>query len=214
MFNLSTVWALLWPDCCPGCEAAPRASSALGLCGDCVAGVGLDPQVVPLRSSIVRGWVLGPYSGPLGGVVRRAKYRPDPWLSSALGVRVGQAMQSRVFVDAVVPVPMPTVRRMRRGFDQSERMASQVAQILGVPMIRSLRRKPGPPQVGRSALDRRRLGPTSFGVRFLPPPKVLLVDDVVTTGASVHACARRLRRAGAQAIWVAAATRQRSGKDS
>lgn len=161
-------------------------------------------RVLRLPGSIVRGWVLGPYAGPLGGAVRRAKYGPDPGLAKQLGQALGKGLQGRVNVDAVVPIPMPRLRRMRRGFDQAEWMAVWVSRILDVPMLPLLRRRPGAAQVGRGGVDRRKLGPRDFEVLRRCPARVLLVDDVVTTGASVHACARGLRRHGAEHVWVGA----------
>lgn len=104
-------------------------------------------------------------------------------------------------VDVVAWTPTTPDRRRSRGFDQSELIARVVARRLGRPSRGLLRRANGPAQTGRSAAERW-AGP-SFSLRARPSPgtKVLLVDDVVTTGATVAAAAGCLR-AGADGLVI------------
>jgi predicted amidophosphoribosyltransferase len=108
-------------------------------------------------------------------------------------------------VDVVTWAPTTAARRRARGFDQGELIARFVAAELCLPCRRFLRRRPGLPQTGRSAADRWS-GP-DFLVRRAPPGRVLVVDDVVTTGATVAAAARALRAAGASRVVVLALSR-------
>ena len=108
---------------------------------------------------------------------------------------------------AVLPVPLPFWRRRRRGFNQSEQLASPVARSLGIPLVRSvLRRRARPPQTLMSPSARRRNVRGAFRVRRLPEQLVgrplLLVDDVFTTGSTVEAAVRTLIRAGAGPVDV------------
>jgi predicted amidophosphoribosyltransferase len=124
------------------------------------------------------------------------------WLAAAMAHLV---VASGWPVDAVTWVPTTSARRGRRGFDQAELLARGVAAHLGVPCRAYLLRGPGPAQTDRD-LDGRRRGPTIVG-RGRPPPTILLVDDVVTTGSTVSAGARALRAAGADRVVVVAAAR-------
>lgn len=90
--------------------------------------------------------------------------------------------------------PTGAQRRRQRGFDQAELLARAVARRRGLRCVSLLRRLPGPPQAGRSRSDRR-TNP-AFVIRGAAPDVVLLVDDVVTTGATLTSAARALRAAG------------------
>ncbi|MCU1496577.1 MAG: hypothetical protein JWM47_530, partial [Acidimicrobiales bacterium] len=90
-------------------------------------------------------------------------------------------------------------------------LARAVAAVLNVPFRRLLRRHPGAAQTGRDALARHE-GPGFEPRRRLAGSRVLLVDDVVTTGATVAAAARALREAGATTVHVVAAARTPPGR--
>jgi ComF family protein len=149
--------------------------------------------------------VLGPYEGVLGACVRRAKYRPDPRLAQDLGRRLARAARGRLpRVDAVVPVPIPLRRRLTRGFDQAEILARPVAMALGAPLVPALGRVDPAEQAGRSHRERLRAARQAWRVRRPVAGPVLLVDDVVTTGATAAACADALLCEGASRVWLLA----------
>jgi ComF family protein len=107
--------------------------------------------------------------------------------------------------DVVVPVPLHPVRQRERGFNQAELLARAVARRLGLPLeLRAVeRRKPRPPKRKLSRHERwqaaRGAYATVTGSQF-DNRRVLLVDDVFTTGATLDACARALRSAGAKHV--------------
>jgi predicted amidophosphoribosyltransferase len=108
-------------------------------------------------------------------------------------------------VDLVTWAPTTGEHRRKRGFDQAELLARSVARRLGRPCRPLLRRAPGPAQTGRSATERRD-GPR-FTAVVPPGVRVLIVDDVITTGSTLSAAAAALRRAGAGRVVGAAIAR-------
>jgi ComF family protein len=113
--------------------------------------------------------------------------------------------------DAVVPMPMHWRRRWERGFNQADLLASEVARRLALPVARALaRRKATAPQAGMSRLQRRRNVAGAFHVRRageISGRRLLLVDDVLTTGATAAAASAELKRAGARSVTVLTVTR-------
>jgi len=109
-------------------------------------------------------------------------------------------------VQAIVPVPLAGRRRRLRGFDQSELLAREIARLTGIPLARRalVRRRSTAPQsrqAGESA--RRRNVAGAFGPgRRMPIGGVLLIDDVVTTGATLDACARVLISEGGGPVFA------------
>lgn len=116
----------------------------------------------------------------------------------------GQPQTRRV----VCPVPMHITRRTRRGYNQAELIADAMAKALGAPRVNLLRRvRRTPPQTDVRVSDRAANVRGAFAPRPIDPTgwDVWLVDDVKTTGATLRACAKLLKRAGADRVHVAVA---------
>ena len=109
--------------------------------------------------------------------------------------------------DALVPVPLHWRRLWSRRYNQSLLLARALGRRTGVPVDADslLRRKPTPSQAGQSAGARRR---NVAGAFFVARPesvrdrRLILIDDVLTTGATANACARQLKRAGAKTVYL------------
>jgi ComF family protein len=150
----------------------------------------------------------GLYEGRLRDIIHAFKYDGRRSLATPLAMVI-RARAAAVLRDAecVVPVPLHPVRRLRRGFNQSADLAS----CLDRPVVHALwRTHYTAPQTGLTATERRRNVRGAFRLspllsararaRFIVDRVVVLVDDVRTTGATLNACARVLKRAGAREV--------------
>jgi predicted amidophosphoribosyltransferase len=193
------VTALLLPDRCTVCARPGR-----GLCGPCAASLPPAPDREP-PPGLDRCWALLSYEGATPTLVRELKYRNHraalPSIGTALSVLLADLVpeaDGRSGRWAVTWAPTSARRRRERGYDQAELLARAAANPLGLRPRRLLRRRPGPPQTGRHR-DERLRGPR-FDTRRRPPAGVVVLDDVWTTGATLAAAARELRRAGADEV--------------
>jgi len=163
-------------------------------------------------------WAPFRYAHPLDLLEARFKFRGD----LAAGRVLAELMIERARLEApslpatIVAVPLHVSRLRARGYNQALELAKPLARALGIPLDRDLlvRLRATPAQTGLDAAARRRNLRGAFAVakgRALPH-HVVLVDDVMTTGATLRECARTLRRAGVARVdaWVLARAPQRN----
>lgn len=152
------------------------------------------------------------YGGEMRTLVHRLKFadRQDVRLLCARWLH-DAARDLLPGIDIIVPVPLSRLRLLLRQFNQAALLASELSRQTGVPMDPLLLRRTRSTrsQVGLTRDQRQRNVAGTFGVPSRRRPEmqgrsVLLIDDVITTGATVDACARALKRAGAQRVDVAA----------
>jgi predicted amidophosphoribosyltransferase len=140
-------------------------------------------------------------------LIARVKYRNERIAVRWLGARLVERCAVAPFtIDTVTWIPASASRRAARGVDHGALLAGVVAAGIRLRADRCLTRDDGPPQTGRAAADRR-AGPTLYGAASIAGHNVLVVDDVVTTGATMVAAARVLRALGAREVLAAAAAR-------
>jgi predicted amidophosphoribosyltransferase len=201
------------PPTCPVCGATGASP-----CARCAADLRPAPSL-PAPSGLDGCAALLAYDGAGRELVARLKYRNArgsiPFLARGMAALVAEpgvdTPGGQPGVEIVTWAPTTPARRRERGFDQAELLARAVARRLGLPCRRLLRRTPGPAQTGRDAVARHQ-GPGFGARRALAGTRVLVVDDVVTTGATVAAAARALRAAGAGGVQVVAAARTPPGR--
>lgn len=161
---------------------------------------------------------LGPYGGDLKQVIYMYKYTGYRSLCSSLGMLMAELfLEEQGFWDSsiIVPVPLSAEKMRIRGFNQSELLAERMGELLNLPVAKCLLRSIDTPS--QSKLTKRGRQDNIRGAfninRLVGPPdgpgaierrygKVLLVDDILTTGATAGECSRVLLRAGAESIGV------------
>ncbi|HEV2448644.1 MAG TPA: ComF family protein, partial [Candidatus Sulfopaludibacter sp.] len=147
----------------------------------------------------------GSYEGVLRELIHLFKYGRVKTLAEPLGGMLAAALPRDERFDAVTAVPLHWRRRWQRGFNQSELLARVVARRTGIAAVSALRRiRATEAQAGLSNAGRRRNVAAAFGARrragALAGRRILLIDDVMTTGSTAAACARALKRAGAARV--------------
>ena len=156
---------------------------------------------------------LGAYDGVLRHAVHQFKYRDRPQLALPLGRLLAEYARAQapdlnhLHFDALLPVPMHPARQRVRGYNQSERLARVLGLELSLPLLTGVlvRARPTRPQVGLSGETRRTNLRGAFTVKqpdLIVNKTLLLIDDVVTSGSSLHQCAAALNAAGARAVYA------------
>jgi ComF family protein len=149
-------------------------------------------------------YCFGAYEGALRDAIHLFKYGKVQTLAGPLGDLLAAALPRDQRFDAIAPVPLHWRRKWQRGFNQAELLARSLARRSGIPMLRALRRAHSTEtQAGLSNTKRRSNVAKAFRVRrnaALAGKRILLVDDVMTTGSTAAACAVALKRAGAAKV--------------
>lgn len=185
------------PPLCYGC-GLPHAGALL--CARC--------RYQPLQLSGVRA--LGSYQEPLRSCIRALKYQGNRRLGAPLAQLLAQAYYKyKLHADIVIPVPLHQEKLQQRGYNQSQLLAESCAHLLQLPLYTTLLQRiyNAPAQVTLTAQQRRKnlQGAFSYTPKHttlsLFNRRILIIDDVCTTGATLEACATPLFSAGAQAVW-------------
>jgi ComF family protein len=222
------VLAVLFPSACPACgrilahpgrgplcepcwTSLPRHRAVACACGLPLAlGLSACGRCRRDRQPFSSCASLGPYDGSLRVVLHELKYRGRRRAAGRLADALLEDPAVRTLAESsevLVPVPLHPRRLRERGFNQSALLAAEVARRAGRPVCSDalVRRLDTRPQAGLTAAARRRNVRDAFVVRrraALAGRRVVLVDDVLTTGATAFACARRLTEAGAEEVML------------
>ena len=218
---------MLFPETCPVCHETSSDHTIAPICTGCwdsiqpYEGPKCNKCGIPLNSdsSITCGECIkdepayksvrtfGLYKGPLRKAINLLKYHNMKRLSKPLSEKILRMEIPQV--DAVIPIPLYKDRLRQREFNQSALLAKYTAKDTGASLLVDclVKVKDTMPQVGLSSRERRQNIRNAFGVEkkeLIKGKNILLMDDVITTGATVRECSRVLKKAGAGNIYVMA----------
>jgi ComF family protein len=189
------------PPLCPRC-GLPATSG--DLCSACRRD---PPRLDGLRSVAF-------FQGPLREAIHALKYRTRRGLATVLGQLLADcARQESIAADIAVPVPLHPTRLHERGYNQSALLANELGRQLGIAVREDVltRVRHTAPQMTLNATQRQINVQGAFRCRDpgVAGHRVLLIDDVCTTGATLSACAAALREAGAASVWALTLAREK-----
>ena len=172
---------------------SPTAAAPAARCGRCLAEAPAFDRTI----------VLGDYAPPLDGMIMALKSGGRLDLARVFGHLLAERIGGHLSIDCLLAVPLALRRQRQRGFNQSMQIAQPIARRLAVPLLRRtlVRKRAGPPQQSLPLAARRGNVRGAFDLaRPLRARRVALVDDVMTSGATLDEVAQVLKRAGAEQV--------------
>ncbi len=185
---------------CPVCRTRP--SSVKGCCSVCASAL-FSPQIGGFELA------LGSYEGRLERAVRAFKFHGVTRLGVTFGEEIASVVRGSAWIpDLICPMPLHTRRRLERGYNQSAVIAQTVARRLNVPHAHAVKRVRATQQQARLGGSERQQNVTgAFRAEPLGGERVLLIDDVMTSGATLTECSLALLEAGASGVYIAVVAR-------
>jgi predicted amidophosphoribosyltransferase len=203
---LEVASSLVAPPLCAACGRSCRPEAVI--CTRCSRALAAAPPILAGGpQGIDRVWSSASHEGVARSLVGGLKFRRLLPVAGLMADRIHWLAPGHLLGGAVVPVPAAPPRLRRRGFDPAGELAAALATRLGTELEPCLARRGSGHQVGRRRAER--IGrPPEIEAIGEAPRSVLLVDDVLTTGATLTSCAMALRGAGAKRVVALTFTRR------
>ncbi len=189
---------------CDKCELIPNDNYCVR-CGRHKVGIGdycNECADMPLHFDEARSSVI--YGGNAKDIVRRLKYGSAPYLARFISEYMIDTLYATDWdVDCFTFVPMHKTRMRKRGYNQAEKIAVAVADKTTMPCVTLLEKTTNTPNQAR--LNKEERIKNVFGTYTAitrPPDRVVIIDDVMTTGSTLNECARVLKEAGAKSVYA------------
>lgn len=211
---LSDFWSLFFPTICCGCKTALAIHENM-VCTKCIYNLPYtdhhldsDNQLQKTfwgRVQIERSsaFLYFKQGGAVQNMMHQLKYNNQPLLGVWLGEQYGKKLKTFYRPEdyqAIIPVPIHRVKKKKRGYNQSEQIALGLSEELGIPVINDLllRVKNADSQVQKNRISRHENLKCAFATNtaYKHIKKVILVDDTITTGATLEACVQVLNQKG------------------
>ncbi len=203
---LHAVATAIVPPLCAACGRTCRPEATL--CTRCSRRLAeADPLEGGGAPGLDRAWSSASHGGVARDLVAALKFRRLLPVADLIADRIQWLAPSTILSGTIVPVPTAPLRSALRGFDPAAEIATALAERTELPVQACLARRGGGRQVGKRRSER--IGhPPLIQARGQVPRSVLLIDDVLTTGATLSSCARALRSAGAIRVTAITFTRR------
>lgn len=210
MILLSLLQELLFPRKCVLCQKL-LSRNETDLCHSCRQETSQRPKTTKSIPHIAQWYAMWYYEGNVRSSLHRYKFQNRQCYSQSYG-RLLAMQLSQQFpdgYDVITWVPISAKRKRKRGYDQVELLADSVSKELGIPAVSMLQKTvDNPPQSGISGYAQRKANVLGVYECVCPSSmegkRILLLDDILTTGATASECARMLLTAGAKQVYCAA----------
>lgn len=216
---LDSVVKIIAPHHCYGCSVEPTP-----LCISCKNDIISEPFSACLlclgpsanssgicmscKPPYVHAWSLGSYDGALKNLIHAMKFERNIEVTDTLAHLINDSLPILPPSLVVTYIPTLSSHRRQRGYDQTKRIAREFAKLQGLRFEKTLERVSKTHQRGFSAKQRWSNAKEAYRALTVKPAVYLLIDDVMTSGATLDAASRCLLSAGASEVWVAVVARQ------
>ncbi len=206
---LQIILNFLFPQQCVICEKLINSNKTQYLCSRCMLLLNLHPHVARKGIFLKECWAISHHEGVIKRLIHLFKYQNKPYLSTLFGEILSNYLKENNLLsfDLVMPVPLYKRRKEQRGYNQSELLADEVSKRTNIPVEKkTLKRvKNTISQFQLNSEQRKENMKDAFKVvnkESVFGKRVLLIDDISTTGITLEECARVLKKAKAKIVYA------------